>query len=94
LNLFVPPLMRNFARESQTASSEFMPKVQITVSTTTIMNFNLGQTMTGELMHENTLQVYSVEDSLVSSKSGFLMVEFSECRGETEIKFIEDFHAK
>ncbi len=54
-----------------------VPKAQITVTTTSIMNLNLDQTMTGELMHEGNTQIFSIDDSLVSNKTGYMMIEFA-----------------
>lgn len=43
-------------------------------------------------MYERSIQVFSIDDSHVSNKSGFMMIELAECHGETDIKFIEDFY--
>lgn len=48
--------------------------------------------MTGELMHEGSMQIFSIDDSHVRNKTGFMMIELAECHGETDIKFIEDFY--
>ena len=50
--------------------------------------------MTGELVHEGSMQIFSIDDSHVRNKSGFMMIELAECHGETDIKFIEDFYNK
>jgi hypothetical protein len=46
--------------------------------------------MTGELMQEGS--IFSIDDSHVRNKTGFMMIELAECHGETDIKFIEDFY--
>jgi hypothetical protein len=48
--------------------------------------------MTGELMQEGSMQIFSIDDSHVRNKTGFMMIELAECHGETDIKFIEDFY--
>ncbi len=56
------------------------------------MNLNIDQTMTGELMQAGSMQVFSIDDSYVKNKTGFMRIELAQCHGETDIKFIEDFY--
>jgi hypothetical protein len=41
------------------------------------MKLLADQVITGELKHEKSEQIYSVDDKLISSATGFLMVEFA-----------------
>ena len=42
------------------------------------MNLNIDQTMTGELMQAGSMQVFSIDDSYVKNKTGFMRIEFED----------------
>jgi hypothetical protein len=41
------------------------------------MNLNIDQTMTGELMQAGSMQVFSIDDSYVKNKTGFMRIELA-----------------
>jgi hypothetical protein len=50
-----------------------------------------GNTYIGNLQHLSSYKIYQVDDAVIAG-SGFLMIEFTPCIGDTEFLIVENPH--
>lgn len=83
-------LLNLFSKNELVAGGQY----QIIVTSNSVMQLTLDTMYSGSLPHPASYMIYMVDPKILAAESGYIVIEFAQCVGDSAISVVEDIASK